>query len=178
MNLQNFCQRGGLAVLALGVAGYAGLATLRPAPGPAPAPMIAPPRVAAAAPPASPVIPLPVVAPAPEPPAGVSTPIATPVAMAVNMPVMPPAAAPPAPVQAVLVTTCPIAAAVPATPRPFRHVWEPRSHRWSRANILHAGARGERGRSITHAARADAEPQDRRWAVPYAARGWSDRRVD
>jgi hypothetical protein len=83
---------------------------------------------------------------------------------------MPPAAAPLAPVQAVLVTTCPIAAAAPATPRPFRHVWEPRSHRGSRANVLHAGTRGERGRSITHAARAE--------AAPYAARGWSDRRVD
>jgi hypothetical protein len=170
-------------LLALGATGYAGLATLRPAPTLAPA--ITVPRAEAV--PASPVSPLPVAAPAPapapapEPPAAaVIAPVATPVSVAVNMPVMPQAAALPAPVQAVLVTTCPIPLAAPAPPRPFRHVWEPRSHRWSRASILHAGARGERGRSMTHAARAEAAPvvHDRRRAVPYAARGWSDRRVD
>jgi len=164
MNLQNFCQRGGLALLALGATGYAGLATLRPPP--TLTPSIAVPRAEA---PASPVVALPVAAPE-SPAAPVSPPFAIPVSMAVNMPMMPPPAAPTAPVQAVLVTTCPIPLAAPAPSRPFRHVWEPRSHRWSRANILHAGARGERGRSATHAARAD--------AAPYAARGWSDRRVD
>jgi hypothetical protein len=171
MNLQNFCQRGGLALLALGATGYAGLVTLRPAPELAPA--IAVPRAEAAAPPASPVSPLPVAAPAPAPAppaAAVSPPVATPVSMAINMPVMPPAAALPAPVQAVLVTTCPMPLAAPAPTRPFRRVWEPRSHRWSRATTLHAGARGERARSTNHAARAE--------AAPYAARGWSDRRVD
>jgi len=111
MNLQNFCQRGGLALLTLSVAGYTGLATLRPAPtlapvlAPPPASAV-PPAQAAAAPPASPMIamaavapvappvPVPAVAPAGAPVAApvVVAPVAASVPIAVSPPLTPPPA--------------------------------------------------------------------------------------
>jgi len=111
MNLQNFCQRGGLALLTLSVAGYTGLATLRPAPtlapvlAPPPASAV-PPAQAAAAPPASPMIAMAAVAPVAPPvpvpavaPAGapvVAPVVVAPVAASVPIAVRPPLTPPPA----------------------------------------------------------------------------------